>query len=169
MNKGQLLTMDYVIGIAIFLFVFTICLYVWDNALYKVQQDYLTLELLNTARRASDQLVRTTGNPSSWEGNVSSLSSIGLAVSDRILSQQKFDALAGLNYSSLRYHLGAGSYNIYLKISNASGSVFGEAGVRPAEALVVNIRNIVTLDNNTALLDVSVWSPEAGSVLTPTS
>jgi len=166
-NKGQLLTVDYIIGVMLFMLLLTACLYVWENILYKIQEDQLTLELMNTAKRISDQFVRTSGNPNNWESNVSAASSVGIAIDDRVISQAKFAELAGMNYSNLRYYLGVGSFDVYLKLSNTSGSVFGEAGNRPAEALVVNTRRIVSMDNQTALLDVSVWSPEVGNVLTP--
>jgi hypothetical protein len=158
--KGQLFTTDYIIGVAVFLLVFGICLFTWQKVAYTMENDYFTYELKYTARRASEQLVRSPGAPANWEEDVSSLRALGLAEDYGVISRDKVDELANIEYDTLREHLGMGGKEFYMRIHTPEGQIIKEVGEAPGGNTVVNVRRIGLMDNATVLVDLMVWVPE---------
>lgn len=157
MSKGQIFVTDYILGISIFLLIFGACIFIWDRTIYTIQKDFMMREMVNSAYRSSEQLIRSSGISSNWEDNISSLKAVGLAIDDRILSAEKFDKIRDMDYDDLRHYLGIGKYDFYLKVENSTGAIIGETGKRPTGDIVANVRRIAVMDNKSVIVDMSVW------------
>lgn len=168
MARGQLFTTDYVIGVAVFILMLASCLFVWQKTAYRIQEDFAFNGMMNTAKRASEQLVTSSGIPADWEDNAGSVRAVGLAAGDRIISPKKFAKLAAMDYNTSKYYLGVGNHDFYIKLMNSTGSLYGEAGRTPTGDFAVNVRRILVMDNRTIILDLTIWGSELSPVVLPT-
>ena len=159
-RRGQVFTTDYIIGVAIFIILFALCIFAWQKTVYMVQKDFLIDDMMYTAKRASEQLLMSPGVPVNWEDDLSSTKAVGLATGNRVLSGEKFTRLSEMDYDTLKYYLGAGNYDIYIRIENSTGSIIGEINKRPQGEIVVNVRRIAVMDNQSVILDLSVWGSD---------
>ena len=167
MRKGQIMSTDYIIGVTLFIIVLATSTYIWNNTLYRSQKDYIEMEMMNMAKRTSDQLVRSPGIPETWESNISSLQAVGLKVKDGVISETKLDELEAMDYDDLRGYLGVGSYNVYVKVSTSSGAIFGEAGTTPTGEIVVNFQRLAIMNEEQVLIDVSISSEGVVNLIPP--
>ncbi|MFH1447834.1 MAG: hypothetical protein ABIG39_03135 [Candidatus Micrarchaeota archaeon] len=110
MKRAQLLTMDFILSIAIFVSVLITVISIWHNVDIQIKdlENRRDMQLISIA--VSDSLIRSPGNPEDW--NETNVQSIGLALEERVLSLDKIYRLMELGYDAAksRMRLGMLSY-----------------------------------------------------------
>jgi len=162
--RGQLFSTDYIIAVGVFVLMFAACIYTWDSVVYKSQQDLALSRMSYAASRMSLTLLRTPGMPADWEDDPGSAQTLGLAVSDRVVSSGKLRALELMDYEDLKDYLGIGGFEVYINVTYVNGTQAGEAGSAPASDEAVSDRRIAVLAGEPVLVDFMVWNagPHAG-------
>lgn len=155
MSKGQVITMDFFFATLIFfvlIIITVVALYVYPIRLTETQ---IRNEMLTNAFQISDTFIKTPGIPSSWENNYSSIKIIGLADSDRILSEKKVNQFVNLNYN---YSLNLISfYDFYFRIINSSNTEIITYGILPNGTIAVSVRRYILYNDDQATMELTLW------------
>jgi len=155
--KGQIIAGDYIVAASVISLLFASSVIMWWKVNYQIQQDFMLSEMKAQADSALKLLIRSPGTPLNWSKEVSNVSALGLAKTDRVLSQAKVNAIKTIEYDRLRNLLGVGGHHVYVKVSAVGGSLVTEAGQLPDGQFVVNSRRASVLDGKPVFVDVSVW------------
>ncbi|OYT27204.1 MAG: hypothetical protein B6U97_02125 [Candidatus Altiarchaeales archaeon ex4484_96] len=157
MNEGQVFTSDYIVGVSVFIIVFSACIFFWENTSARSTNNFMLQEMRNTASRTIDHLVEVPGRPSNWEDNPGYAEVVGLSSGYGMVSADKFHALSSMEYGILREYLGVGNYQVYLRLKKTDGLLVDDAGLMPQDAHVVSVRRFCVLDNQSVVLEVLLW------------
>ncbi len=110
MRKAQLLTIDFVLSLAIFVSILLTLVTVWSSIDAQVRDVESRRELQTLSLSVSDLLVRNPGNPIDW--NSTNVKSIGLATEERVLSLNKITAIMGMGYDDVKSRLRLGGLSM---------------------------------------------------------
>lgn len=163
MRKAQIFTIDFIIAFIVFSLLLVSALLMWDKTARKTQEDIYANEMAHISERTAKMLISTRGQPITWEQNPDDVKAVGLADGLGHLSQAKIDALTQLgdpdtgDMEEFRGLTGAGNYRIYVRITNATGHLKGEAGEIPTGDVIVNTRRISSMGTQSVFVDVSIW------------
>ena len=129
-NKAQVFTWDIVFATIIFLVALTMIIHIWDSTIAEMDAAERTYDMEWLSNTASEQLVRTHGDPKNWTYDSENVIIVGLAdvrpygptkVMDRIIDPDKllhFVNITENNYAAIRSRLlGSGKYEFYTEIS----------------------------------------------------
>lgn len=148
MNKGQIISVDLIVSVVIFISVFAVCLLVSVRSLEELRDSYESSILNKKVQRISEILVRTQGLPQDW--NETSATSIGLAESEFILNYTKILRLKNMQASRVRSLLGLGEYDFFVNITNLTRQSFPEGltiGSEPTDAKkIFSVERFVLVD-----------------------
>lgn len=165
-RKGQVISIDLIVGISIFLILLTLCILVWSQTVYRMEQRKILYEMQNNLMLALDMLIKTKGVPSSWERNPNSLIALGLAYDDRTLSKDKVDAfmnLVDLDYNASKKYLGILKYDYRLRLLDLNGEVlndtrFRSVGLDPVGDFKITVSRLVNYNGNLTNLELTIFS-----------
>lgn len=165
-KKGQVLTIDLVLSLTVFLAAFFILFYVWQSTQEITVLNIHELEMSKLAVSIAQSLVYTQGQPSNWhsQSSQSSTSSYGLSWRDNVLQQEKAEAFAALNssYNSTKEKLGAGRYELYAFIEDLNGVHLYEFGIQPPDSSRIHpiqvAQRFAILNNEPVIVQAEVWS-----------
>lgn len=122
MNRGQLISIDFILATAIFVIALLMLSELWGDLSREVYESLNTWSQQNTALAISDAVLLSTGNPYNWtESNVNS---IGLAVSPRVISSSKFIELRNIPDLRASVLFDAWGYNISMNLTDPEGGLF---------------------------------------------
>ncbi|HLD88783.1 MAG TPA: hypothetical protein VI894_01105 [Candidatus Nanoarchaeia archaeon] len=160
-KKAQAVALDLIAAVSIAMTVVIIVLLLYNNYTLRLDKKVDYLRMNNKAHQISEVLVMTQGRPASWNENFSTIENIGLALTDRNLSQVKIDAfinLSNTNYSRMLDLLGTEGYNFTLAINSLNGSQINTTDVKPTTtSTVVNLQRRVLVGTSIRTLDFKVW------------
>jgi hypothetical protein len=161
--KAEVFSTDFVAGLTIFLMAIVIFESFYGNleseiGNYKTRNDAQIM-----ANRVADVLSTSPGYPQNW--NSSNVKVIGLYDSGRF-SLERFDQLKNINYNVAKTMMGLGFYNIYLEVTNSTGSMIGsytygsKEDENASQVFYVRRLGLVYFNGNItkAILNVGVWS-----------
>ncbi len=153
-RKCQASVIDLIVGFTIFLTVFIINYYLWNSVGVKLEnnKDFFKASVIMSA----ESLIRTQGEPSDWEENLSNARGIGLAIRPNILSSAKLLALNSSYDSLSELLLPTGEYEITIR--NSSGIVY-QTGKTPVGE-VTRVDRIVKINNSYYLFTLKGWVNE---------
>ena len=166
MNKGQVISTEFLFAILILLTLFVLGMYLWNLTSARINENLIKNNLVTNAIEISDNLLRSQGSPTDWEENVTNVASIGLGVISKSnkLDRDKILSLTNISYNQIKDSLGIKSFEFYFRISNLSGSTIQidgkgvETGVKPnVTSDIVNARRIAILGNEFVYMDVIIW------------
>ncbi len=100
MKKAQLLTIDFVLSLAIFVSIMLTLVGIWSTVGTQVRDVESRRELQMISLAVSDMLVRSPGSPNNW--NSTNVSSIGLAKIERILDLAKIREFLKMDYYDVK-------------------------------------------------------------------
>ncbi len=161
-RKGQLFTIDFILGLSVFIFILLALLALQAQLESQVESGKARTEMQLIALRVSDLLVRTSGNPADW--NASNVISIGLCDKTRVLNATKFLRLKQLTNETARAILGAGPYSLHLSVTDANGSTLTSGVARSTVAYYsVDRQELVPMLNNSGLAWDFYLGRESGS------
>lgn len=149
MNKGQIISVDLIVSITIFVSVFTIALLVSNRAIDQLKTSYEISLMNKKIQRISDVLVRTSGLPEDW--NETNVISLGLAESENILNYTKILRLKNMDDYKIKAILGLEGYNFFMNFTNITDGNFPEGsiflGIVPGNArTIIPIERVVLID-----------------------
>lgn len=156
-KRAQINVLDLIVALGIALILVVAIMISWDRFALKLGQKTLQNDLQTIAFQLSGVLVSTSGNPLNWESNLSNISSLGLAINDRVLTKNKVLNFTNINYDTSKHLLNIESYwfNFNLSYINESQVVF--IGTPANGSYVVSVRRLVRYGNETAQVKISIW------------
>ncbi len=146
-KKAQVFSLDVVISLIIFMFLVTICFYLWnrtyDKSSYFSEQNLMKERLF----QITDLMIRTPGYPENWtEENVRI---IGLSSKDHILQLSKLNQLLSMNITQIKDKLRIRDYNLLLNITTTNNSfVLGSLWNINSSMVLAQSRIILLNDSN---------------------
>jgi len=146
-KKAQVFSLDVVISLIIFMFLVTICFYLWnrtyDKSSYFSEQNLMKERLF----QITDLMIRTPGYPENWtEENVRL---IGLSSKDHILQLSKLNQLLSMNITQIKDKLRIRDYNFLLNITTTNNSfVLGSLWNINSSMVLAQSRIILLNDSN---------------------
>ena len=157
MRKGQIATIDLFIALVVFFILIITVIQIWSLYNHRLGEDMddETLQLLGF--QISDFLVKSPGFPTAWEENVSSLEVIGLASSDRILSQEKINAFITLDYSLLKEKFNIEPFEYKFRIKDMTNNVINESGLNFTGDKSVVTERYVMVKNEKRVMEFTLW------------
>ena len=154
MSKGQIFTLDFFVGLAIFIVLFMVLLVNLNKYQDQVNTDIISNRLQQKALQITDILIKTQGVPTNWEKNNTSLKVPGLASYDRILNSKKVDTFTKLKYNRTKKLLNIDPYEFYFKLETPTDiktyglNISGQA---------INIKRYIYYQNEKAILEFAIW------------
>ena len=155
MSKAQLVMTDFFIALMVFIILITAIIINLNNYTSRLSYDQNKNEILITLFQVSDAFVKTSGIPSSWESNLTSLEVIGLADWDRNLSVNKVKNFTNLNYTRAQSFLDY--YNFYFRIMNSTNSSLVASGLVFNGTSSVSTRRYVNYNGNEVIMELTLW------------
>ena len=107
-RKGQTMSADFLLSLALFLVILALIIPLWDVTTTSFRDRELQRDIVHTANVVADLLVESQGSPPTW--NATHVSSIGLANADRTLNVSKLHQLVTMEYASALGALKVGYY-----------------------------------------------------------
>lgn len=149
-KKAFALLTDIVIATCLFMIVLGYCIHVWNSNIIKLESDNRYGELMKKTYHLSDILVMSSGEPSGWEDNISSVKALGLASFPNMLSHSKLAALQNMSYEEVKEIFNLGIYEFSISISDSAGFAFYEYGNSTIEKENIVSERKVILDDEIA-------------------
>lgn len=156
-KKGQVVITDLMVSIFIFIFIVLLIFSLWTFHNVRLQDNLNFEDMQTKAFQISNVLVKSQGDPSNWENNHSTVSVIGLAQDDRILSEAKMNNLTDMSYGNVSRLLKLGKYNMSLNISDLSGNTLASFGEYKEGETVVEIRRYVLYGETKSIMALRIW------------
>ena len=150
-KRAQLSPTDVLIAVFIFAILITFILVFWYNYNQKLIVKLEREVIFSQAIEITDNFVKTLGKPNNWDET--NVEIIGLASSDRKISEEKVQKFCNISYDSARQLLTNLMYHFHFSIEE------DECGIVPPEnaTKIVTLERPVIYKNNTALLKFSLW------------
>jgi len=158
-RRAQGSIIDFLVGFIIFILVFFINFYTWNSIEIKLVNTEQKFYFDSSIHNAVESLITKSGEPINWEDNTSSVISLGLAIEDNVLSNEKLAALNTTDYSLLvESVLSTGDYQI--RIKNDSTLVY-ITGITPpiTTKIVTRVERLVRINDSYYQFIFKGWSP----------
>ncbi|RLI90509.1 MAG: hypothetical protein DRO89_05745 [Candidatus Altiarchaeales archaeon] len=175
-GKAQVLSGEFILASAIFLFVLTSIFLLWSTTTRNIAESEIMYEMDEVATNAIEKLIRTSGYPDDWESippiEIDNVSALGLATESRILDKEKVlkflyimsntssDNPCNLsspetisNYECNKHFLGIGRYDFYLDITYLNGTIVNIKGKSCTTGLIPGNTEYMLTKRRNALLD----------------
>ncbi len=149
-TKAQISTIDMIIAMFIFATLVTFVIMSWYNYNGKLLTRLEHEAIISKATEITDNFIKTPGMPTAW--NRTNVEFIGLAYSDRKISEEKVQEFCNISYNEARNLLNL-MYHFHFSIKET------ECGIEPLEEAkkVVSITRPVIYKNETTMLKFSLW------------
>lgn len=153
-NKGQVNALDFFIAISIISILLVSIMLTWNHYETRISSLIVYNDLLTNAIQASDQLVKSPGNPTNW--NSSNVNFIGLIDNDREISSIKLNNFVSLSESEVKEAMKI-PHNFYFEIKN-DVEVINFTGTPPSgDVTTVKIQRYVYYENEKAKIELTLW------------
>lgn len=162
-KKGQLVTIDFVGSVAIYVFVFIGIIVFWN--IYSLRFDAILggKEMAFKAVKITDLLVENLGVPTDW--NETNVAVVGLVSNDRKLDVDKLSAFKNVTYSEIKELFNIELFDFYFRIVDLNGALvnangqFMEIGNLPGgnKESIIKIRRLVLYGSQKVILEFSMW------------
>jgi uncharacterized membrane protein affecting hemolysin expression len=164
MKRSQIISIDVMIALSIFLLVFIFFIWTWNSQITRFNQSNNNLELQLLSQHAAKVLL-TQGVPSNWHEDMNP-HILGLTAYDGRVLYDKVYALSNFtssNYSEVKRLLGilGPKYELFIDVQLYDAGVYisnSTIGMIPenASAVAVTQRNIL-IDDTWGILRVLAW------------
>ncbi|MFH1722551.1 MAG: hypothetical protein ABH950_08120 [Candidatus Altiarchaeota archaeon] len=165
-SKGQQFATDFILGVTLFMLLFSLTFYFWDKSIYNIQKKEAIGDLLFRSQQMADILVMTQGTPNEWESDPEASESIGLVRDEsRVLDFVKLNTFLGMNYSYSKEVLGIGTYDYQFELIDLKGNILNESGKPPSGDFRVEVHRYIFYEDSPAIIKLNVWGiPMAGTL-----
>ena len=144
-HKGQLNSIDSIVSVVIFTIVLTFILTFWFVNIQDIDKTIDRNKLEYDIISISDLLLKSSGIPSNWEENYSSVQMMGLVDSQNVLNENKLSNFTSMNYTELKEALGT-IYEIYFYIEDIDGNKLYETGNNTLEGQSISLARFAVLN-----------------------
>jgi len=120
-NKGQIVLIDFVFALSIFLLLFGTIYFYYLNNLGTFESEIKMREMRSLAEMSLDTLLNSKGVPTNW--SASDVTVIGIASNSKIINESKFSKMQALGYDALKQKLLFGKYDVLLKFKNSQETI----------------------------------------------
>jgi len=160
-RKGQIFAQDLTTAAILYMIALGTIFVTWDISKTRLEETAKTREMERESGIVADILAKTQGNPTDWEKNPqnANITSIGLAVEERVINTEKMAALAQIDPKKLKETLRLGADKAYITLKMSDGKSIN-VGERPQATEAVRTTRIVSYMGEPALLEVTVWAAE---------
>jgi hypothetical protein len=140
-KRGQITVFDMLIAVLLFSFLVTVVMLTWytynQRLLVKLERE----EAISKAIEITDLFVRTSGLPSEW--NSTNVILIGLATSDRKISEDKAREFCNVSYDEARTIMNI-PYHFYFYVSSYTPGVGWEKDVECGNQITEDTKKAVS-------------------------
>jgi len=164
-NRGQIFSTDLIFAVSVFLLLLAFVWYSWDDLNYEMDRKMELSEMKQRALDISDALAMASGSPDNWALDPEGANSIGLVTLPRQLSDEKWSALAGMDYKDQKGLLGVGRFDFWLAVKSG-GAVLNSTGLEPAGDFRVGIERAVIRNGEAQMLSLVLWEDYKSSFMT---
>ena len=157
MRKAQVASIDLFIAITVFLILLASTIYTWNlyNTRFNENLEYEKMQLI--AFQITDLLVKNPGYPTGWEESPNSVSVIGLAQDDRVLSQDKINAFVNLDYNLSKERFNMELYDYKFRVKSLSNNVLYQSGQNFDGDTAIVIERYALLDDEATIMEFTIW------------
>lgn len=158
-KRAQINATDMLVAVFIFSLLLSLIMLNFNNYNVSLLNNIEREKIISEAIAISDALVKTAGIPSRW--NSSNVLFLGLADSDRKISEKKAKEFCKIPYNETRKMLNL-QYHFYFFISSLNGTKKIGYGRNPEnKSKIINIRRYIIYENESenekAILDFALW------------
>lgn len=149
---------DLFIALFIATILIIVIIFVWNRYALILDEnaDYEGMQII--AFQTADLLVKSGGEPGDWELDPDSVDTIGLASSDRSLSEEKVDAFVNLLLNVSSKSLGVELYDFYFQLKHINGTRLKEYGESSTpNRSVINVQRLVLYKDEKAVVEFALW------------
>jgi len=167
-KKGQIVVYDFMFGFITFIIIITVITLLWFSTTAKVSQENEQETRLKIAHDITAILSQTQGKPARWELEDATFLkntnfSIGLAIDNNVLSQNKVNRFMNMNdtallgYDGVKQLLNIPNYDYYIKIRDVKNNILNRTGINPLSNLSSTVTRKVLIDGEVRSLEVTIY------------
>jgi hypothetical protein len=161
LNKGQIVSGDFIVSIAIFLLTLAIIVPLFMHMSEDRQQRQLIDDMQTRLLFLTDSVLKTEGIPADW--NSTNVNNIGFADADGRINKTKIRRFVLLDKGDALFILRLGGFQLNLSFYNGGYPLMTGQAVSPAAYFYVNSNTLFSVINNSGL----VWDLYYGGSGTP--
>jgi hypothetical protein len=152
--RGQIFSMDFLAAIFVFLLVFGVLLTSWGSIIDGIVRHNERKDMELLANTVADLFVSSGGYPYSWQFNPSTVRTIGLVRTNRVIDSSKLSTFLSMDYDQLKESMHISGYNFCFKLLNSAIEKcdFGEG-----EDMVSFSRRVVLYNGNPDVMEFRIW------------
>lgn len=157
MNKAQIFSVDFIIGLVIFMPFLLLLSFLWNYSNSQFQETETIIDMREKVVFISDLLIKTGGNPANWTS--ANVVSVGLATSNNRISQEKLNELNEISCLEFK-NIFDMLYNFYLEVKDINENVLfadEKCGNYSKAEKIIPVKRYVLLDGKLVILKVILW------------
>ena len=155
MKKGQAIITDLLVAISVFIVLVISINIAWDYYSLKINDDAVYSDMFIRASQISETLVTSKGYPINW--NSTNVEIIGLALTDRNLSESQIGNFTALSTSTVKDLLKIALYNFTFQLTYLNSTPIALYGDSGNATISTNSRRVVLYKNESAILNFNIW------------
>lgn len=164
-KKAQIISTDLMISAVIFILLISFVFLTISRYQTSINENIASHDINIKALQISDLLIKSRGEPTNWEDDISKLNTPGLASRDRTLLITKITEFLDLDYSIIKEKFNIENFDFYFALKELNGALAEidespiEAGLKPElnATNVVTIKRIVLYGGNEKQVEVTLW------------
>ena len=164
-KKGQVFSTDLMMSAIIFIILISFLFFTMTKYQSKINEAIKSDDMGLKTLQISDLLVESTGDPVSWEKDISKLNVIGLVSSDRKLSDSKLQEFIKLSYNTTKDKFNIMAFDFYfiLKDINGATTQINNTLIKSGKTPNLDAKNIITIKRlvlygqNEKILEFTLW------------
>ncbi len=164
-KKAQIFSSDLILSAFVFTVILSFVFLILVNNQIKIENNLKTSDLESKVMQITDILVQNPGEPSNWEDNAGSVKLIGLADTDRVLSEKKITEFSNIDYNITREKMGISGIDFYFVLKELNEGIVKingnetKAGRTPGlnSTQIIIIKRFVLYDEKERIAEFSLW------------
>jgi hypothetical protein len=163
--RGQAFSLDLVFSMLGFMVILILVIASWSFYSNRLDDNVGEEELQLRAFLITDVLVQSPGFPRDWEKNISAVSKqtvtlLGLAKKDRVLSDEKINLLAAIDYNNTKEIFNIKQLEFHLQILDLNDNEIEAIGKKANESkYTVAVARYVLQNNQRRKVLFTLWRP----------
>ncbi len=155
-KKSQVFTTDFLLAFFIFSVLVIITMMYWNNYNSKLEKS-AEFNIINTeAFQISNALIKSKGSPEDWSQD--NVKVIGLAESDRVLSEDKINLFVSMPINKTKEIFQMHNFNFLFILRKFNEDVILSYGYNKSSPLrSISVRRYVTYNNGDAIAEFNMW------------
>ena len=164
-KKTQLISIDLIIGITIFMFIIVITIFpLWNIYEIKLNDRFELTRMEVKIFQIADILIKTRGVPEGWEtlNNEEQIVIPGLAIKNKELLKEKVEKFTQLSEETIKTKLRISNYNFHFILKTTNNVEISSVGSVPENSTrVLSIKDYILYNDNgvkqDAIVEIKIW------------